>query len=184
MLREDGTCAQSGATRGSFSPASSCRAPVRYSPRRFSSCATHIFDLLQDTFSPSQNYVLHDACDVQDLDSHLWGSLQPTSPDSTSRRIDFLIGKKSYRIGRSRVGNDIVLDQNGTISNHHCSFLWDGLETVNSSVTLLDTSSNGTFFNGVLIGKGKSVQLQDGSKVALGAPSPDSEDTNCGRVYI
>ncbi|KAF4665096.1 Cancer susceptibility candidate 1 [Perkinsus chesapeaki] len=61
---------------------------------------------------------------------------------------------------------DIVFKSNA-ISGSHCSFTYMD----KGNVKLADTSFNGTYVNGELIGKGKSVYIKSGDRIGL-APSP------------
>ncbi|KDQ55702.1 hypothetical protein JAAARDRAFT_37119 [Jaapia argillacea MUCL 33604] len=101
-------------------------------------------------------------------DSHLWGYLQPCSPNI--RRVDLWKIQPTYRVGRS-VGSDVIFP-GLKVSNNHCTIHWDGKETKNSVVTVHDHSSNGTFISGNRIGKGQAALLRDGNELAFGTPQP------------
>ncbi|KAG2365441.1 kinase-like domain-containing protein, partial [Suillus spraguei] len=62
------------------------------------------------------------------------------------------------------------------VGNKHCRITWDGKEDKNSAVTVLDTSSNGTWINGVRIGKDKTAVLKEGNEIAFGSPHPQPGD--------
>ncbi|KAG1889963.1 kinase-like domain-containing protein [Suillus subluteus] len=107
--------------------------------------------------------------------SHLWGYLQPCS--NVLRRLDLWKVQPAASVGRAP-DNDIILP-GGKVSNKHCRITWDGKEDKNSAVTVLDTSSNGTWINGVKIGKDKTAVLKEGNEIAFGSPHPlpgDLED--------
>lgn len=106
-------------------------------------------------------------------ETHLWGYLVPCSPQQ--RRIDFSREKHTYKIGRNRdqfIGNDHLLS-GMKISNQHCEIRWDGRDDKNSTITVYDNSSNGTFINGEKIGKGRYAVLKEGNEIAFGTPQPN-----------
>ncbi|OBZ66178.1 putative serine/threonine-protein kinase fhkC [Grifola frondosa] len=102
------------------------------------------------------------------LDSHLWGFLAPCD-SSRCRRIDFSYVKAIYTIGRDR--------------NKHCVFEWDGIRSPQSVVTVLDVSSNGTYINGEMIGKNKTMLLKDGSEIAFSMYGTKDEDLMYRYLY-
>lgn len=104
--------------------------------------------------------------------SHLWGYLQPCS--NVLRRLDLWKVQPAASVGRAP-DNDIILP-GGKVSNKHCRITWDGKEDKNSAVTVLDTSSNGTWINGVKIGKDKTAVLKEGNEIAFGSPHPQPGD--------
>lgn len=53
--------------------------------------------------------------------------------------------------------------------NKHCYVNWDGKESEQAMVSVHDFSSNGTFINGIRLGKGKSAILRDGNELGLGS---------------
>ncbi|EKM54866.1 uncharacterized protein PHACADRAFT_259022 [Phanerochaete carnosa HHB-10118-sp] len=106
-------------------------------------------------------------------ETHLWGYLVPCSPQQ--RRIDFSRDKREYKVGRNRdeyIGNDHVLS-GMKISNQHCEIKWDGRDDKNSTITVCDHSSNGTFINGEKIGKGRFSILKEGNEIAFGTYQPN-----------
>ncbi|KAL4073772.1 kinase-like domain-containing protein [Scleroderma yunnanense] len=104
-----------------------------------------------------------------DANAHLWGFLQPCG--SQLRRIDFFKIVPTVRIGRHQEGNEVVLP-GGRVSNKHCRIIWDGKEDEKSAVIVADYSSNGTWINGVRIGKDKTAILKEGNEIAFGTPQP------------
>jgi len=99
----------------------------------------------------------------QNIDSHLWGYLQPVTP--AINRIDFWRSEPKYTIGRNTECNRIilpgfkvseyrisklfvfrgpVLNVRLALGNKHCEITWDG-EPRGGTVVVLDLSSNGTF---------------------------------------
>ncbi|KZT04293.1 Pkinase-domain-containing protein [Laetiporus sulphureus 93-53] len=102
------------------------------------------------------------------IDEHLWGCLIPCS--NTLRRIDFNKNKKLYTVGRNPTDNNIVLPAK-KISNHHCRISWDEKETHSAAIVVEDLSSNGTFINGNLIGRGLRHIIYDGNEISFGSSS-------------
>ncbi|KAI0701131.1 kinase-like domain-containing protein [Cerioporus squamosus] len=104
-------------------------------------------------------------------DSDLWGFLLPANPNNTNiSRINFYKSQSKYTIGRGP-GNDIRFPRCLFVSTKHCSIEWDGDETSKSAVILTDTSTNGTFIDGVRVaseGAGKCKLLNDGCEIAFG----------------
>ncbi|KAK0194830.1 kinase-like domain-containing protein [Armillaria mellea] len=92
------------------------------------------------------------------IDHDLWGSLQPLGPGIY--RMDFLRFFTLITIGRHPQTNHFVLP-----GNKHCEILWE-----DKSVVLTDLSSNGTWINGELVGKGNKRLLRDGNQIAFGSP--------------
>ncbi|KAF8725174.1 hypothetical protein AX14_008301 [Amanita brunnescens Koide BX004] len=107
------------------------------------------------------------------LDSHLWGYLQPCSPALT--RIDFWKIHPRYTIGRNTQTNQVVLP-GFKVSNNHCLISWDGSEDMGSTVMVSDLSSNGTFINGVKIGKSHWRILHEGNEIAFGTSVPQLQN--------
>ncbi|KAF9478621.1 Pkinase-domain-containing protein [Pholiota conissans] len=107
------------------------------------------------------------------VDHHLWGYLQPCS--STLTRIDFWRIHPRYTIGRNTETNQVVLP-GAKVSGSHCVISWDGNEYDKASVLVQDLSSNGTFLNGDKIGKGKTRILYDGTEIAFGTFTPQSQN--------
>ncbi|THU95511.1 hypothetical protein K435DRAFT_798072 [Dendrothele bispora CBS 962.96] len=102
-------------------------------------------------------------------------------------RIDFWKLRQEYRVGRfseNGIGigddnirirkNDIVLPS-ARISNLHAIFRWNGHETHGAGASILDLSTNGTYLNGELIGKGITRLVRDGDEVAFGPPDCTDE---------
>ncbi|KAK0240915.1 kinase-like domain-containing protein [Armillaria nabsnona] len=103
------------------------------------------------------------------IDHDLWGSLQPLG--AGIYRMDFLRFFTLITIGRHPQTNHFVLPGQ-RISNNHCEILWE-----DKSVVLTDLSSNGTWINGELVGKGNKRILRDGNQIAFGSPvAQGSED--------
>ncbi|KAJ7587086.1 CAMK/RAD53 protein kinase [Mycena floridula] len=107
-------------------------------------------------------------------DTHLWAYLMPVS--HTLKRIDLWRGNLRYNVGRNQQNNQIVFP-GLKISNNHCTIVWDNDEQ-NPTVVIHDKSTNGTFINGVKIGRDKSRALRDGNEVAFGTAIPQIERPN------
>ncbi|KAJ3514639.1 hypothetical protein NLJ89_g2260 [Agrocybe chaxingu] len=103
------------------------------------------------------------------VDSHLWGYLQPCS--SALTRIDFWKIHPRYTLGRNTEINQVVLP-GFKVSNQHCVITWDGHDTITSCVWVEDKSSNGTFINGERIGRGQTRLLREGNEIAFGTCVP------------
>lgn len=108
----------------------------------------------------------------EDLEKHLWGSLMPCN--TSIARVDLWKLQNVYCVGRNPSGNQVVFP-GPKISNFHCQISWDSIDTRDSVVTVLDLSSNGTFINGVKIGKNCTRVLREGNEIAFGSPSPQTD---------
>ncbi|KIJ68026.1 hypothetical protein HYDPIDRAFT_165764 [Hydnomerulius pinastri MD-312] len=126
-------------------------------------------DMMDDQTQQATQSTQHSSQANGDVNAHLWGFLQPCGPQL--KRIDFFRCSPVVNIGRHATENDIVLP-GGKVSNRHCSIKWDGKESDKSAVTVSDLSSNGTWINGVRIGKGSSAILKEGNEIAFGTPQP------------
>ncbi|KJA26683.1 hypothetical protein HYPSUDRAFT_36406 [Hypholoma sublateritium FD-334 SS-4] len=100
----------------------------------------------------------------EDLNSHLWGYLQPCNP--VKPQIDFWRLQACITIGRAP-SNQIVFD-GSRISMHHCTITWDGNDG-DSGVVVCDLSTNGTFINGTKLGRNQTRILRDRDEVAFGS---------------
>lgn len=95
-----------------------------------------------------------------------WGSIVPTNPYVGLGRIDLTVKRRRCTLGRS---SDVDIQfETPKISKHHCELQ---LEITNEGayiVTLQDLdSTNGTFLNGVRLGRGQSVRIYDGDVFSL-----------------
>ena len=78
--------------------------------------------------------------------------LKPTSP--------------TFNFGRHPSCNWVCDDRR--VSTKHCEISWNSTAScIETSITCVDNSTNGTFVNGKKIGKGKSIVLRSGDVVAL-----------------
>ncbi|OCH87633.1 Pkinase-domain-containing protein [Obba rivulosa] len=107
------------------------------------------------------------------IDAHLWGYLIPCNP--AVPRIDFIKHKPTYTIGRNQEHSDCRL-MGMKISNTHCRIFWDGKEDRTAAITVYDMSSNGTFINGMKVGKGRHALLHDGNEIAFGTVAPQTQN--------
>ncbi|EMD33747.1 hypothetical protein CERSUDRAFT_125997 [Gelatoporia subvermispora B] len=107
------------------------------------------------------------------IDAHLWGYLIPCNP--SVHRIDFIKTRPQYTIGRNPDHSDCRL-MGMKISNTHCRISWDGKEDRIAAITVHDLSSNGTFVNGIKIGKGRHALLHDGNEIAFGTVAPQTQN--------
>ncbi|KIY67911.1 Pkinase-domain-containing protein [Cylindrobasidium torrendii FP15055 ss-10] len=102
-------------------------------------------------------------------DKDLWGLLQPCHRNN--RPIHLRRTFRIYKVGRNKVGNQIILPST-KISNKHCTITWDGELSSSASVIVQDMSTNGTFVNGDRIGKGKQRLLRQGDEISFGTVVP------------
>ncbi|KIK69379.1 hypothetical protein GYMLUDRAFT_53800 [Collybiopsis luxurians FD-317 M1] len=100
------------------------------------------------------------------FDEHLWAYLAPMAKEM--RQIDLIKPAPMYRIGRNAAHNTIVFP-GYKISNKHAEISWDGQTSDRSVITLKDLSSNGTYVNGVKVGRGNTRVLVDGAEIAFGS---------------
>ncbi|KAJ3118489.1 hypothetical protein HDU96_001308 [Phlyctochytrium bullatum] len=88
-------------------------------------------------------------------DNAYWASLQ------LGDTVTMLPAEKSvFVLGRSKDCDLFVNDPQ--VSLKHCTF-----HNGDNGVSLEDHSTNGTFVNGDLVGKGKSVELKEGDMIAV-----------------
>ncbi|KAG8214139.1 kinase-like domain-containing protein [Butyriboletus roseoflavus] len=126
-------------------------------------------DILEEQTQQATQSTQHSGSQAAgDVHSHLWGFLQPCS--TLLKRIDFFKIQPIVSIGRGEQ-NEIILP-GGKVSNRHCRIVWDGKETEKSAVVVADYSSNGTFINGIRIGKDKTAILKEGNEIAFGSATP------------
>lgn len=102
-------------------------------------------------------------------DKDLWGLLQPCHRNN--RPIHLRRTFRIYKVGRNKVGNQIILPS-PKISNKHCTITWDGELSASASVIVEDMSTNGTFVNGDRIGKHQKRLLRQGDEISFGTVLP------------
>lgn len=120
----------------------------------------------QQTQDP-QTQSTQDASQQQDdLEKHLWGALIPCNPQIA--RVDLWKIQTNYCVGRNPSGNQIVFP-GPKISNFHCEIVWDGNDSQDAVVTVLDLSSNGTYISGVKIGRNCTRVLREGNEIGFGS---------------
>ncbi|KAJ7084079.1 SMAD/FHA domain-containing protein, partial [Mycena belliarum] len=95
----------------------------------------------------------------------VWGYLNPCV--SQLLELIYLL-RETTAIGVGRNDENHIVLPGYKISNFHAIIRWNGEESNESLITIEDMSSNGTFINGVKIGKGKKRLLKDGDEVAFG----------------
>ncbi|KAL9711831.1 hypothetical protein Ac2012v2_004904 [Leucoagaricus gongylophorus] len=134
------------------------------------------YEPLQDTQQsqdPQTQSTQEDNSQQQDdLERHLWGALIPCN--SHIARVDLWKIQTTYCVGRNPQGNQIVFP-GPKISNFHCQMTWDGNDSQDSVVTVLDLSSNGTYIGGVKIGKHCTRVLREGNEIGFGSHQPQSD---------
>ncbi|EJD02564.1 Pkinase-domain-containing protein [Fomitiporia mediterranea MF3/22] len=112
-------------------------------------------------------------------DETLWGLLIPMS--RSLPRIHLRKDRNSLTLGRG--SENIIVLPHLKISNKHCMLRWDSSLKGDSSLTVMDKSSNGTFINGSKVGKGRSAILKDGSDIAFGSWSDSNKEDNYRFVF-
>ncbi|KAJ7092083.1 CAMK/RAD53 protein kinase [Mycena belliarum] len=95
----------------------------------------------------------------------VWGYLNPCVSQLLER---IYLLRETTEIGVGRNDENHIVLPGYKISNFHAIIRWNGEESNESLITIDDMSSNGTFINGVKIGKGKKRLLKDGDEVAFG----------------
>ncbi|KAG8901787.1 hypothetical protein FRB99_005104 [Tulasnella sp. 403] len=106
--------------------------------------------------------------------SHLWGRLVPCNPAVNT--IDLQNDVHVYTFGRNPSNTIVVAAPK--ISGRHCEVRLVTEPDGSSSVNLTDLSSNGTYVNGLKVGRGRHQRLTHGDEISLGVPgqSIDSDD--------
>ncbi|EGC31005.1 hypothetical protein DICPUDRAFT_157188 [Dictyostelium purpureum] len=92
----------------------------------------------------------------------LWGklvSLNPTYPSVEIRQ-------NSIQIGRSLCANNDLVFSSPTVSGKHCKIYRD--PTVSNNVVFVDDfSTNGTYINNEVIGKGSKILIESGCEISV-----------------
>lgn len=119
-------------------------------------------DMESDVQTCAASHQSEDMMDTtsEDLNSHLWGYLQPCNP--AKPQIDFWRLQASVSIGRapsnqivfdgsrisescpSNIHDDMNVGADLALGMHHCTITWDGKDG-DSGVVVCDLSTNGTF---------------------------------------
>lgn len=102
-----------------------------------------------------------------------WGKLVSLFPEHAG---DLELCQPVFLLGRSK-SCDASFRSNRVLSSKHCTVTFDASS---GEATVADTSSNGVFVNGALVGKGSSVVLKEGDTLVL--VKPDSEDDTRGVI--
>lgn len=77
-----------------------------------------------------------------------------------------LIPGQSVTIGRKQTCGLLIKEAHAYVSGEHCI-----LTALDATVTVHDSSANGTYVNGTRIGKGKSVVAKIGDEISLAKPT-------------
>ncbi|KAI0762166.1 kinase-like domain-containing protein [Trametes elegans] len=125
---------------------------------------------------PRQSQSQHASQPDESSHQDIWGVLVPFSQKVET--ISFQRWKHRYYIGRhteehetDKYRNDVLL-YGLTVSGFHCAIEWDGDESENTTVTVKDFSSNGTYINGRRIPKNILTVLNNGDEIAFGQCEP------------
>ncbi|KAJ7504457.1 kinase-like domain-containing protein [Mycena galericulata] len=122
--------------------------------------------------------------DEFEVDSHLWGYLEPLSLNPKVLRIDLWRITPSCTLGRDPSSNALILPGKH-ISGNHAVMTWNRRSGRHSIINIRDLSSGGTWVSGRLVGHGKSQTLRSGDEIGLGAPvAVEDEDGLYDYRYI
>ncbi|KAF8143088.1 kinase-like domain-containing protein [Mycena galopus ATCC 62051] len=108
-----------------------------------------------------------------DLRAECWGLLIPCTPEKEPVR--FLNSTPKITVGRHPHSTLRLTWM--ALSSLHAVIMWNGQDDGDSTVTIEDHSSNGTYLKGERIGKGKSRVLNDGCEISFG-PVRSGENHN------
>lgn len=82
---------------------------------------------------------------------------------NTSQKVEDIIGKEEYVIGKNPQHSDLVISYSKAVSNKHCSIV-----SINGASYVIDhQSTNGTYLNGIRLQSGERVQIKAGDKLRL-----------------
>ncbi|KAG8237461.1 hypothetical protein J437_LFUL017641 [Ladona fulva] len=119
------------------------------------------------------NFDYQSSQNEQDSNSSFWGRLVPMSTNLRCSVID--LERETYLFGR-QVTCDFVFSNSNTskenikfVSKQHFKICYHCNTTV-SFVSIEDLSSNGTFVNGVKVGRGKTNPLKNNDVISLALP--------------
>lgn len=82
---------------------------------------------------------------------------------NTPQRIETVIGKDEFVIGKNPQSSDLTIEFSRAVSNRHCSIICKN----GVSYVVDHQSTNGTFINGVRVQSGEQVQIKAGDKLRL-----------------
>ncbi|KZV72852.1 Pkinase-domain-containing protein [Peniophora sp. CONT] len=102
-----------------------------------------------------------------------YACLQPCNQTMKVTRIELMRPKINYSVGRNPRCD--IHFTGMKISFNHCIISWNGREDKSALVSVQDSSTNGTWINGVRLEKGHSQVLRDGNEIAFGAPHAAKE---------
>jgi ser/thr/tyr protein kinase RAD53 len=89
------------------------------------------------------------------VDSHLWGFLQPCNSEVS--RIDLFRVQPQATVGRNADNSVQLLGMK--VSGRHCQISWDGADDRKSTVTIQDFSSNGTWVSALGVASGDACLI-------------------------
>ncbi|KAF4722673.1 hypothetical protein FOZ63_001249, partial [Perkinsus olseni] len=99
-----------------------------------------------------------------------------SSPSSSSKPLT----KPGDVLTMGRIPDCDIVFKSNAISGNHCSLAYlDG-----GIVRLTDTSFNGTYVNGELVGKGKIADIKSGDRIGLGRPMVNTKATRQGQKSV
>ncbi|KAG8901876.1 hypothetical protein FRC01_009723, partial [Tulasnella sp. 417] len=96
----------------------------------------------------------------------LWGKLVPCN--SAMETIDLRVEQTQYTVGRASDAH--IQIGHPKISSRHCELRLVYNPNNTTTVTVVDTSTNGTYVNGVRLGRGRHSMLNHGDELSLGVP--------------
>ncbi|KAF4673030.1 Cancer susceptibility candidate 1 [Perkinsus olseni] len=103
-------------------------------------------------------------------------SVNGSSPSSSSKPLT----KAGDVLTMGRIPDCDIVFKSNAISGNHCSLAYlDG-----GVVRLTDTSFNGTYVNGELVGKGKTADIKSGDRIGLGRPMVNTKATRQGQKAV
>lgn len=82
---------------------------------------------------------------------------------NTPQKVEDIIGKEEYVIGKNPQHSDLVIGFSKAVSNKHCSIV-----SINGASYVVDhQSTNGTYLNGIRLQSEERVQIKAGDKLRL-----------------
>ena len=114
----------------------------------------------------------------------VWGTLkllnhpdQKVQQQDSCARTIYVLSKPMITVGRQKVCD--ICYELPVISGRHCSFHFK--KDPGNKISLKDISTNGTFVNGELVGKGKMRTLKFGDKIQFGKSTKVNQGTDRGK---
>lgn len=96
----------------------------------------------------------------------LWGKLVPCN--SAMETIDLRVEQPQYVVGRAHDAH--IQIGHPKISSRHCELRLVYNPNNTTTVSVVDFSTNGTYVNGVRLGRGRHSMLNHGDELSLGVP--------------